>query len=159
ATIRIAGDERAIEPGGTLPQDDFELVRIRIFHQLQLNDVELRNVLVGAANLIELHLLDVPVTDACLQFVGSLPKLEILLLNDTGVTGAGLARLKGSQRLQKLGIESRGVDDRALALAAELPSVDLLWLGGTQITDAGLAHLKRMKQLQWLNLSMTPITD
>ncbi len=158
-TIRIAGDERAIEPGRMLPQDDFELVRIRIYHQPQLTDAELRNVLSGAANVIDLQLTDVPLTDACLESIAPLQKLEILLLNTTQITGAGLSYLRGHEQLKKLGVEGPSVDDRALAGAAGIPHVDLLWLGGTQITDAGLAHLKRMKQLQYLNFGLTQITD
>src|SRR5206468_943094 len=60
---------------------------------------------------------------------------KTLVLENTEVTDAGLARLRGSTLLETLS------------------------LGGTRITDAGLEHLKTLNRLRRLYLFKTSVTD
>lgn len=158
ATIRIASQERAIKPGEVLPNEDFELVRLQVMHQPTLNDAAVRPLL-DAPHLIDIQLLDVPLTDVCLESIARLAKLEILLLTETGVTGSGLPFLQANKQLKKLGLDGGPINDQGLANITGLQSLDLLWLGGTPITDAGLLYVKQLKQIQFLNLGETRVSD
>ena len=75
------------------------------------------------------------VTDAGLEHLKGLTKLEVLDLAKVEITDAGLEHLKGLTQLQAL------------------------FLNQTQVTDAGLEHLKGLTQLQELGLRNTKVTD
>ena len=61
--------------------------------------------------------------------------MQLLWLDGTKVTDAGLAHLKGLAQMQ------------------------LLSLDRTMVTDAGLVHLEGFSNLTWLDLSGTKVTD
>lgn len=74
------------------------------------------------------------ITDADLQYLGSLSQLQGLWLEDTQVTDAGLEHLSGLTHLQGL------------------------FLDDTQVTNAGMAHLRGLTQLRVLSLYRTHVT-
>jgi len=60
------------------------------------------------------------------------------------VTDAGLARLRGPNRLlETLGLNNTEVTDDGLAYLKDLTKLKLLYLSGAQVTEEGVADLKR----------------
>ena len=80
-------------------------------------------------------------------------------LSSTKVTDAGLQHLKGLTKLQSLNLSRNEVSDAGLEHLKGLTSLQMLYLGGTKVTDAGLVHLKGLTSLQTLSLSHTKVTD
>ena len=66
----------------------------------------------------------------------------MLCLDGTQVTDAGLEHLKGLTRLQSLDLSGTQVTDAGLEHLKGLTQLQWLSLEGTQVTDAGLEHLK-----------------
>jgi hypothetical protein len=87
------------------------------------------------------HVVDVAVSlfskspDATVEQAGRLTRLTLLRLNQTPLTDAGLAHVKG------------------------LNDLVYLDLTGTEVTDAGLAHLTGLSKLSYLQLTRTHVTD
>src|SRR5262249_51612789 len=84
---------------------------------------------------VSLDLHGTRISDADLEILRSLTKLQSLNLYNTNVTDAGLVHLQG------------------------LTSLSTLYLNYTSITDAGLAHLTGLPHLQQLGLYHTQVTD
>ena len=107
----------------------------------------------------KLNLDNTPVTDAGLAHLKGLNGLQSLSLTGTPVTDAGLAHLKGLAELQMLDLTRTQVTDAGLAHLKGLDGLKSLSLNGTPVTDAGLAHLKGLAGLLMLLLSNTQVTD
>ncbi len=99
------------------------------------------------------------VTDAGLAQLQRLTGLHSLNLSDTEVTDAGMAHLQGLSGLEGLSLINTKVTDVGLAHLQGLTGLQVLRLDKTQITDAGLAHLQKLTRLQGLTLTNTQITD
>jgi hypothetical protein len=63
----------------------------------------------------------------------------------TPVTNAGLEHLKGLTKLQKLDLDRAQITDAGLKHLKGLTKLQELHLNNTQVTDAGLVHLKAVK--------------
>ena len=99
------------------------------------------------------------VTDADLEHLEALPRLQQLDLDSTAVGDAGLEHLEGLTQLQHLGLYRTKVSDAGLKHLQGLRQLRYLDLGGlTKVTDAGLAQLP-LTQLQWLSLNETKVSD
>jgi hypothetical protein len=108
------------------------------------------------------------INDAWLARLGRLHQLKILNLVGSGITDAGLAHLKGLERLEGLSVgqkfgdtESFLITDAGFANLAGLKSLKGLYFSSaSQITDAGLTYLGGLKQLTDLELpQITKMTD
>jgi hypothetical protein len=103
------------------------------------------------------------VTDATLDRLTALPGLPVLQclsLDESRVTGDGLAHLKRLQGVSRL-VLSRcgGVTDAGLAHLRDVSELTFLELDGTPITDAGLRHLAGLPGLVWLQLEKAAVGD
>ncbi len=97
-------------------------------------------------------------TDAGLDRLKGLTKLQLLSLSNTKVSDAGLEQLKGLTQLQGLSLDRTKVSDAGLELLKGLTKLQGLCLDDTRISDAGLQHLKGLTQLQVLTLDRTRVT-
>ena len=143
----------------------------------------------GEKSVIDVRLTCCNVTDAWLDRLKGLTRLQSLSLNGTNVTDAGLKRLEGMKSLQDLSLYDTLVTDAGLEYLKALPSLQVLNLRGTDpatnrpgspktysslglrrpdsgirqpgtvVTDAGLEHLQGLIGLQWLSLSASGVTD
>jgi len=118
---------------------------------------------VSLSKLLDLHRTEV--TDAELEHLTGLTKLETLDLSGTQVTDAGLVHLKGLTKLENLKVTGRNsnsnpsqITDAGLVHLKGLTNLKYLDLAFTQITDAGLVHLKGLTNLKMLNLLATQAT-
>ena len=89
----------------------------------------------------------------------ALAGLRSLNLGGTDVTDAGLAHLRGLEKLSSLDLRVTVVTDAGLARLASLKGLESLNLSATKVSDAGLAHLKGLATLHSLNLNGTGVTD
>ena len=111
------------------------------------------------SKLEKINLSSSPVTDAGVAHLKGLTHLEELSLRGTRVTDTGVAYLAGLAGLRRLHLGYTKVTDRGLAYLEGLTELRLLHLEGTRVTDTGLAHLKGMRRLEDLWLQDTVITD
>ncbi len=86
----------------------------------------------SAADVTDLDLSELPITDSALKHLTKFPNLESLSLGGTRVAGAGLRDL------------------------AELKKLEDLDLGKSRVTDAGLKHLGELAAIKGLLLDGTP---
>lgn len=108
----------------------------------------------------ELWLLDVrhvPATDSDLRAVTRFRRLEVLLLDGTGVTDAGLDELCAIPSLRVLSLSDTGVTDRGTPAMASSPVLEELLLYGTEVTDDGLAAFAEHPTLMVLDIRKTRV--
>jgi serine/threonine-protein kinase len=98
-------------------------------------------------------------TDAGLEDLKDLNRLQWLQLAGTHVTDAGLKHLKDFKDLKVLILSGTRVTDAGLEHLKGLKELDFLDLSGTRVTDAGLKHLKDLKRLRRLTLHGTQVTE
>lgn len=85
-------------------------------------------------------------------------RLVSMDLQQTKITDAGVATLKGFTGLRRLHLQNTAITDAALQSLAALSALEELNLYGTSITDAGLRHLASSKTLRKINLWQTRVT-
>jgi serine/threonine protein kinase len=130
-TILEGTKERVIAKGGKLPEGPFAVESISFRGLKAFNGVAVEN------------LRDVP------------PIPKSLILDGTGITNGGLAKLAGIPGLntiRELGFADLPLTDEALNHVKQFPLLRSLHCDATEISDAGLAHLKDMS-LATLDLS------
>jgi hypothetical protein len=95
-----------------------------------------------------------PVSDADLEHLKGLNKLQELRLSGTKITDHGLGYLKGLTELRKLTLDRTEVTDDGLKLLQPLTNLHSLNLCETPVTDAGLKHLAGFTKLEYLDLAV-----
>jgi Leucine Rich repeat len=98
------------------------------------------------------------ITDADLEHVRGLPRLQTLNLSLTGVTDEGLVNLRGLDRLRTLNLAGSKVTSQGLVHLTDLPELRELRLWGDGIDDAALEHIGAITSLTQLDLSGTQVT-
>jgi hypothetical protein len=141
-----------------LGDDFFANVAWVSFCHTQATDAGLEH-LKGLTKLDHLYLTDTEVTGDGLANIAGLTRLQVLYLDGTRVTDAGLEHLKGMSRLQELYLNDTEVTDVGLERLKGLTSLQMLSLHNTRVTNAGLAHLRGLTQLRALSLFGTQVTD
>ncbi len=117
----------------------------------------------GIASLVKLPLERLfisrtKVTDAGMESVRKLRKLEELYCGNNAVTDQGVANLKGMPYLKVLALADSQLTDKGLATLGSLKKLEFLVLDRTKVTDAGMAYLKGLTGLQRLRLAGTSVT-
>ena len=83
--------------------------------------------------------------------ISRLTNLQMLSLNDTGVTDKGLEHLRPLRSLRVLEIGESSITSRGLAVLMDLPALVYLDLY-TGVTDAGLRQVGQHPNLRWLRI-------
>jgi hypothetical protein len=99
---------------------------------------------------LDLRLLNV--TDADLQELAKLQRLETLYLAYTPVTDVQLGMLAPLPSLRELDLTGTGVSNAGLAAISKLPHLESLHLNDTSITDDGIETLGQFKSLKHLEV-------
>ncbi len=86
-------------------------------------------------------------------------KITWLVLFETSVTDAGIAKLAEMTTLRTVEIQDTPIGDEAVKVLSQNKDLYNLHLNGTNVTDAGVAHLDGLKRLYKVSLSRTKITD
>ncbi len=107
---------------------------------------------------VTFHLSDKEIGDDQLTPLEKLDNVVWLNLANTKVTNAGLEHVAKLKKLEKLHLERTSIGDDGLAHLKGLENLAYLNLYGTQVTDAGLEHLTPLKNLRRLYLWQTKVT-
>ena len=102
---------------------------------------------------------DSSATDANLNDIVPLKKLQYLALDRTRITDCGLAAISGCRSLIELNLQGTAVTDPGMKHLAGLPSLCGLRLFDTAIGDDGLTYLSQCPALRSLILARTKVTD
>lgn len=109
-------------------------------------------------NVFAVNLAGTPANDeTCAHFAGT-PKLRLLILDQTQITDAGLARLANLRNIVGLDLGSTQITDAGLANLAGMSDLRALELDCTHVTDAGLSHVGKHSNLIRLNLAQTRVS-
>jgi serine/threonine protein kinase len=153
-TLPNGQDFTPVKPG-ELPAA-FTIRFINLGSRKQLTDADMEKI--GNLKRIQwLGFYDTPVSDAGMIPVERLTTLTGLWIGQTGVTGKGLATVQNLTNLIDLHLGFLPITDDDLRSLARLTRMWRLILEGTRVTDAGLAHLKGMKSLEHLVLNGTQV--
>jgi hypothetical protein len=85
-------------------------------------------------------------------------KVESLYVNNTAVTGEGLAAFRG-RRLKTLSVSLCKLSPEGVRCVAEIGSISQLWLGMAGLDDDALAKLADHSELGTLHVANNLITD
>ncbi|MDB5388321.1 MAG: hypothetical protein JWM11_3967 [Planctomycetaceae bacterium] len=97
--------------------------------------------------------------DSDLELLKPLTDLEILELQSTKITDAGLAHLQGLKGLRELDLyDCQHISDKGLESLQSLPKLSKLELSKTPLSDAAVDRLLMMKQLAQLSVNNTPLS-
>jgi serine/threonine protein kinase/Leucine-rich repeat (LRR) protein len=102
---------------------------------------------------------DSQLSDAGLQAILRLPKLNTLQFSNTPLTDAGMESIATKEQLQTLRFTGSSVTDAGIKPLAKIPNLRVLDLRNTKVTDQGFATFKGHPRLNQLTLSNTLITD
>ncbi|MDT8300668.1 MAG: hypothetical protein RQ760_04230 [Sedimentisphaerales bacterium] len=83
--------------------------------------------------------------------ISRLTGLQMLSLNDTGVTDKGMEHLRPLRSLRILELRESSISNRGLAVLMDLPALVYLDLY-TGVTDAGLKQVGQHPNLRWLRI-------
>jgi hypothetical protein len=80
------------------------------------------------------------------------------MLGETEVSVDGLSRLRGSQRLQVIGLDGRQLTPECVAILATCPKLYAVRLIGPEVDDAALQRLVSLTTLGGVDLDRTQVT-
>ena len=133
---------------------------LRKLTSLELGNVSLTDdALRSISNISSLRALDVSgqFSDAGLEELRRLTKLELLCLEGDDFSNAGLAHLRQLTKLKGLSLGSPRISDPSEL--AQLPDLEWLLLMSSHITGKGVGQLAACKKLRSLTLMDSGITD
>lgn len=111
-------------------------------------------LLMGGGN-VESTVAEVHYTDAGLEALSRLARLETLSVNSPAITDQGLVHLQKLTALKKLHLSAREVSNTGLAALATLPALEVLSLRTPGVTLSGLNALNSLRRLR--SLEAAPI--
>ncbi len=122
----------------------------------QFRDGVLRQI-AGHPNLVRIGLISTPITENGLQLIRHLPRLRMLELRDTRVTGRGLAGLDSP--LTHLNLKETDAHDTTAEMISKWHSLRSVNLANTHVTVNGVRQLCQLPQIEELVLDGCPVGD
>lgn len=153
-------EDSRLEQVGAVIDKSGEGTRIDLRNSKDFTDGDLTLLSPYGETLADLTLQNVKITDDGMASLAPLSKLKRLILNDTPITGAGLAKLAElplRKSLYSIGLKNLPINDADLKKLGEFPLLIRLDLTGTSITDASLELIPKRKW-EMINLSSTKVT-
>lgn len=94
-----------------------------------------------------------PLTDAGMEQLAGLKKLEQFSFVGTKITGRGYAKFDGFTRLTRVSHRGSSIDDEGLKqLCEHLPNLESISLAHAKFTDAGAVHLAKLTKLKSIEI-------
>jgi hypothetical protein len=125
-----------------------------------VTDAELlRWPIAGSKELEDVVLASTRVTDRGLSAFQGLSCVRYLCLQDTAITGRGLATIQTMSGLEDLDLDGTQIQAKDLPHLSSLNSLKELSLARTSIDGTGLKHLRSLSNLETLDLTGTKISD
>ncbi len=98
-------------------------------------------------------------TDADMEHIQALSRLERLDLSSTHISDIGLTKLTALRELKYLDLAGTKIADDGIGAISALSKLENLCVYGTNVGDIGVARLDGLSSLKYLDLSRTKITD
>ena len=118
---------------------------------VQNNLVETVPLLAKLHHVTEVYLADTDFDDEDVNALSGLPKLNSLILSNTGITDTGVIQLPGSQ-LHQLHLAGTSISPAAIDVIGRMKPLQVLNLSDTSVQD-NLGPLANLEELEWLLLS------
>lgn len=93
--------------------------------------------------LVDLNLANMPISDDDLRTLVRFSNLEVLNLNNTDITGAGLSELKSLKNLRSLSLAGTAVQKDHIRKIGDFPALKEVFLWNTKISPTDSAELAR----------------
>lgn len=94
-----------------------------------------------------------PLTDAGMEQLAGLNKLEQFSFVGTKITGRAYAKFEGFTKLTRVSHRGSSIDDEGLKqLCEHLPNLESISLAHAKFTDAGAVHLAKLTKLKGVEL-------
>jgi hypothetical protein len=116
-------------------------------------------VVMNGSDVVVLTLKGTEVRDDDLRNVGRLTALEVLDLEYTKITDAGVRHLAGLKHLRNLSIGGTKITDESLRTIGKLSTLEDLLMESTAVGDDGVAYLSDLRNLRSLDLGKTKVGD
>jgi hypothetical protein len=151
----------------------------RLFHVVKLNLAECETI--TSSGLVRLRELDFltelnlarlnryryaryanplpPLTDACVQNLQPLGRLETLDLAGNLITNAGMSQIAGMLNLKSLDLEATEVTDAGLVHLSGMKNLKQVHLGGTKVTSTGLNELRLARPDLTIDVAIDPAIE
>ncbi|MGZ0172538.1 MAG: leucine-rich repeat domain-containing protein [Planctomycetales bacterium] len=117
----------------------------------------------GDGLVIEVDFKGLTISDSALEQLAGLRRLRSVLLNETGVTDAGMATLGKIPTLQNVDLRGCTISNAGLEPLAALSELKALRLSGesgaTSVDDDGMVHVAKMKNLKALLLDFLWVSE
>ena len=117
----------------------------------------------GDGLVIEADFRGLTIGDSALEYLIGLRRVRSILLNETGVTDAGMVTVGKVATLQNVDLRDCTISNAGLEPLAELSQLKALRLSGksgaTSVDDDGLVHVAKMKNLKVLMLDFLWISE
>jgi hypothetical protein len=97
-------------------------------------------------------------TDRSAEVFAKWPELIQLMIHGCKITDAGLAKLAGLKKLERLGLQYAPIGDASMPIIGQNTELENLNLSFTKVTDAGLPHLYNLQKLTYLSLQSQTLT-
>jgi hypothetical protein len=112
-------------------------------------------------NLAGVAMLEHPISDGQLQRLANLHYLKSMMLwKAENITDAGMEHLKSLTKLECFSLNNSKVTDAGVKFIQRFTKLKrLCFCNQLEITDAGLQYIKNLKELKYLELSNMNITD
>lgn len=138
----------------------FKRVRIIDLCNTAVDDAGLERLreAISVANLKELRLDDVQISDAGLKQIQDLKNLSVLWLDVPQISDTGLGHIGKMSHLKALSLNNTGISDAGLQHLRGLRNLETLSLNDTKISDQGLEHLRGLSDLELLFVRKSDVT-
>lgn len=169
----VAGCNRTTEPTGTSPSDagSSETVSQQKLAPEPDDDASIAGLEEVGAKLkkdgdglvIEADFRGLTIDDSALEHLAGLRRVKSVLLNETGVTDAGMATVGKIATLQNVDLRGCTISNAGLEPLVALSQLKALRLSGesgaTSVDDDGMVHVAKMKNLKALLLDFLWISE
>lgn len=156
--VSVKGRQIEVRSGGTLPADEFTLIRIDLLKGQGVDDSSLPFVPQLSA-LRHLNLSNTAISDKFLAGVAKIPTIEVLYLHGTPITDVGLESFTQHKKLDAVFTNNTFITDRGAAALGKIPTIRRIHVVDTKITDAGVAEFAKLPALFDCSLEGTAVTD
>ncbi len=96
-----------------------------------------------AANLVEMDLSGLPISEKEMEFIVQCTQLEKLELDNTAITDEKLAAIRGLSNLRILKIYGTGLTDSSIPVIASFKVLENLYVWDNDMSEEGLSELQR----------------